>query len=309
MFPGQGSQVIGMGQDFYNHASEARETFEEASTILKTDLAELCFSGTEEELCLTVNAQPAILTTSIAIYRVFRQHVPPPAALAGHSLGEFSALVAAEALQFPDALRIVRLRGEWMEEAMPAGKGGMSAVIGASAEEVQRICESIEGPVQVANYNSPRQVVISGALDCLARAENRLKEKKGVRILPLKVSGPFHTDLMESAARGFEEALLEIDIREPRYPFYANVSGSKEQDPHRIRNLLIRQVTQPVLWQRSMEKMYQDGLTLFFTLGEGKALCRFAKSIDDSVEARQISTYQEMEINRDLLEAKMRGIS
>ena len=252
VFPGQGSQTIGMGLEFENEFPIARQTFEEASDTLKFDLAKLCFEGDLEELSLTANAQPALLTTSIAALRVLEQETDlSPSFVAGHSLGEYSAIVSSGALNFKDAVHTVRKRGEFMQSAVPVGIGSMAAVMGLSKEQIMKICEENsddENVVSPANFNSPQQIVISGHKAAVEKVSLLLKEEGAKRVVPLTVSAPFHCSLMNKAAEELKEVLDSINKSEINVPVVSNVDAESNSDHNAITDLLFRQVVMPVRW-------------------------------------------------------------
>jgi len=280
LFPGQGSQEVGMGRDFYNNFSRAREIFEKANDILGFNLKELCFSGPGEELQKTSNAQPAILTTSLAAYEVLRSFYLRPSVVAGHSLGEITALVAAGVLDYDDALRLVRIRGELMEKAFPSGRGGMAAVIGLEPSTIEEICVQTEGVLQIANYNSPAQIVISGERGAVDKGMELCQEAGAQKVVPLKVSGPFHSDLMAQAGDEFAKFLDEIEFKKPVCAFYSNVTGAPVAEPDQIRKLLVQQISAPVYWQKIMTELLKDQLNPIVVIGEGKALISFVRALD-----------------------------
>jgi [acyl-carrier-protein] S-malonyltransferase len=277
VFPGQGSQFVGMGRDL------AERRLEEANAILGFDLLKLCLEGPEEELKRTELTQPAILTVSIAAYDLLKNKGLKPEVVAGHSLGEYSALVAAGALKFADAVKLVHLRGKFMQEAVPEGKGAMAAILGASREKTVEICRQVGG-VQPANLNGPDQIVISGLAESVSRASELLKVAGAKRIIPLKVSAPFHSELMEPAARKLAAELDKIEIRDAQVPVVANFTADYVTEAGKIKDLLIKQVTGSVLWEDSVRKMIKDGVGRFVEVGPGKVLAGLIKKINSSVE-------------------------
>ncbi len=289
LFPGQGSQEVGMGKEFYNHFSRAREIYDEANETLGFDLKELCFSGPEEDLQKTYNAQPAILTTSVAAFEVIRSFFLKPRVVAGHSLGEISSLVAAGVLEFADAVQLVRKRGELMEKAFPSGKGGMAAVIGLDPGKIEEVCEQVDGVLQVANYNSPAQVVVSGEKNAVKKGMRLLKEAGAQKVIPLRVSGPFHSELMEKAGEEFAGYLKDVEFSEPCCAFYSNVTGERVSDPQEIKDLLIRQISAPVCWSKTMQDIVENDFDPIIVIGEGKALSSFVRAIDRKKRPYQCS--------------------
>jgi [acyl-carrier-protein] S-malonyltransferase len=292
LFPGQGSQYPGMGQDLTDNFPVARQVFEEASEALGFDMATLCFSGSEDDLRLTANTQPAILTASIAALRVLEQETDFKATYAaGHSLGEYSALVCAGALTLADAVRIVRQRGTFMQEAVPVGVGSMAAVMGLERSELEQVCkDAAEGEIVVpANFNSPGQIVIAGHTAAVNRAMALAKDRGAKRALPLPVSAPFHSPLMTSAAKRLTEALLNIQIGEFSFPVVGNVEALPYMELDSVKPLLIKQVCAPVLWDESVLKMQELGITQYIEIGPGKVLSGLAKRIAKGSTALNIS--------------------
>ncbi len=288
VFPGQGSQAVGMGSDVYARSAAARAVFAEADAVLGFALRELCFNGPADTLTATENAQPALLTTSIALLRSAQEQaggdLPLPAYMAGHSLGEYSALVAADALSFADALRLVRRRGELMAAA---ANGAMAAIMGVELGALHAICDeaSSAGVVVVANENSPGQLVISGARDGVERAMALAKERGAKRALPLNVSAAFHSPLMVEAAGGLVEAVNHIArIEQPRVPVLSNVTALPLSKPAAIRAELVAQVTAPVRWIASVERMVAEGVTQIVEIGPGTVLTGLVKRIAPGVE-------------------------
>jgi [acyl-carrier-protein] S-malonyltransferase len=280
VFPGQGSQFVGMGKDL------AEKYLEQANQILGFDLKKLCLEGPAEELKKTEITQPAVLTISVAAFELLKsKKVVMPEALAGHSLGEYSALVAASALSFEDAVKIVHVRGKFMQEAVPLGEGAMAAVIGAENSLVKDICQQT-GEVWPANYNSPGQIVISGKKRDVETACERLNQAGVKRIVPLAVSAPFHSPLMQPAAEKLKVELDKVQIKDAEVPVVANVTADYVFKGDEIRTLLIKQVTNPVLWEDSIKKMLSHGITGFVEVGPGNVLSGLVKRIDRNTEVK-----------------------
>jgi len=282
VFPGQGSQYPGMGRELADNFPLARQVFEEAGDALGMDLARLCFEGPEEALRLTANTQPAILATSIAALRVVESECGlTPACAAGHSLGEYSALVCAGALNFADAVRTVRQRGTFMQEAVPIGVGTMAAIMGLENDVLEEICRlAAEGEVVApANFNSPGQVVIAGHAGAVERAIALAKERGAKRALQLPVSAPFHCSLMMPAAERLALALADIAVNPLVLPVVSNVEAAPNMDALRLKDLLVRQVSSPVRWDESITGMAQSGVERFVEIGPGKVLCGLIKRI------------------------------
>jgi [acyl-carrier-protein] S-malonyltransferase len=280
LFPGQGSQSVGMGKELADNFPVARQTFEEANDALGFDLATLCYNGPEEALRLTANTQPAILATSMAALRVLEAEAGlAPAFTAGHSLGEFSALVCAGALSFADAVRTVRQRGTFMQEAVPVGTGSMAAILGLDPELLNVVCEeAAEGQVvSPANYNSAGQVVIAGHAEAVTRAVELAKEKGAKRAMLLPVSAPFHCSLMAPAGERLVGVLADISMNEMLLPVVTNVEATPNQDASRVRDLLVRQVCAPVRWQETIACMVDLGVTRYIEIGPGKVLSGLVK--------------------------------
>lgn len=287
IFPGQGSQAVGMGKDLYDNYEAAREVFRIADEALGFSLSEMCFTGDETDLQLTANTQPAILTVSIAAYRsMLSEGMPLPAMAAGHSLGEYSALVAAGVIEFADAVRLVRKRGEYMQEAVPVGEGAMAAIIGSDPETVAAVCEEAsEGAIcSPANINSPSQIVIAGDSEAIDRACAILKERGAKRAIRLNVSAPFHCGLMRPAEERLAEDLSRIEYRSFRFPVVHNVTAEPNSDAALVCDLLTRQVTSPVRWLESVRKMIADGVTRFVEVGPGKVLSGLVRQTDREIE-------------------------
>ena len=290
LFPGQGSQAVGMGKALFDAFPEARAVFQSADDALAEPLSRLCFEGPESELVLTRNTQPAILTTSIAAHAVWSARGGPAAFVAGHSLGEYSALVAAGALSLPDAVRVVRARGTFMQEAVPAGTGAMAAVLGLDAEVVTRICAEVAGNevVSPANFNSPEQTVIAGHATAVERAGAKLREAGAKRVVPLAVSAPFHTALMEPAKARLAEVLARCTVSAPRMPVVTNVEAAPNADAARVVPLLLAQVSAPVRWVESVRALAAAGVTRVVELGPGRVLGGLVKRISRDIEVLNV---------------------
>jgi [acyl-carrier-protein] S-malonyltransferase len=280
LFPGQGSQHAGMGKDLAENFPVARQVFEEANDALGVDLASLCFNGPEEDLKLTANTQPAILTTSIAALRVLETETGiAPNCAAGHSLGEYSALVCAGALNFADAVRIVRQRGTFMQEAVPVGTGAMAAILGLDKETLERVCQdaALGQVVSPANFNSAGQVVIAGNTEAVDRAMNLAKEHGAKRALPLPVSAPFHCSLMVPAGERLADVLAGIKVGDMTVPVITNVEATPNQDASRVCQLLVDQVSAPVLWEDTIACMIKLDVERYIEIGPGKVLAGLVK--------------------------------
>jgi len=290
LLPGQGSQAVGMGKALFDAFPEARAVFQAADDALAEPLSRLCFEGPESELVLTRNAQPAILTTSIAAHAVWSARGGPAAFVAGHSLGEYSALVAAGALSLPDAVRAVRARGTFMQEAVPAGTGAMAAVLGLDAEVVTRVCAEVAGNevVSPANFNSPEQTVIAGHATAVERAGAKLREAGAKRVVPLAVSAPFHTALMEPAKARLAEVLARCTVSAPRMPVVTNVEAAPNADAARVVPLLVSQVSAPVRWVESVRALAAAGVTRVVELGPGRVLGGLVKRISKDIEVLNV---------------------
>lgn len=295
IFPGQGSQYVGMGKDFYEENGEARRTFDEANTSLNMDLKEICFNGTSEELGKTENTQPAILATSIAILRAIQSEGIDCEYTAGLSLGEYSSLVMSGSLDFKDAVKIVKERGRFMQEAVPLGVGGMAAILGMDRSDLPSLLEITKeyGIVEVANYNSPEQIVLSGELKGLKIACEKAIELGAKKAIELPVSAPFHSSLLIPAGKQLEGALANVNIYESDKKIISNVDGKLIRNKDEIIPKLINQVSQSVLWQQSVEFMVSQGVDTFIEIGPGKSLSgfvkRISKSMDKKVKALSVS--------------------
>ncbi|RAR45109.1 ACP S-malonyltransferase [Paenibacillus sp. MDMC362] len=293
IFPGQGAQSVGMGKDAYDAVPAARDLFLTADEQLGFPLSSIIFNGPDEDLKQTVNTQPALLATSLAYLEAIRGKGIEPDYVAGHSLGEYSALVCAGVLSFEEAVSIVRARGEYMEAAVPGGQGAMAAVLGADREALSALCKSItaEGHVvELANMNCPGQIVISGSAEGVAAASERVKEAGGKRAIPLEVSGPFHSTLMKEAANRLADKLEQAAFNTPSVPVVANVTARPVEDAAAIRGLLVEQVYSPVLWHDSVEWMITQGVDTFVEIGPGSVLSGLIKKIDKSVKVINVNS-------------------
>ena len=293
LFPGQGSQSVGMGKAFYDTYDVAKRTFEEADEALGFKISDLCFEGDEAALKRTENTQPAILTTSIAAYRVFQTMMPDLKAsfALGHSLGEWSALTAVGALKFADAVKLVNQRGRLMQEAVAEGEGAMSAIIGIDKAPIVETCVKVSeegnGIVTAANFNGPSQTVISGSANAVETAERILSETHGAKVTRLAVSAPFHCPLMEPAAKGMSEALANVEIGSLEVPVISNVEATANQDSGRVTELLVKQITGTVQWVASIQNLVESGETAGIELGCGRVLAGLNRRIDRSLKMHQ----------------------
>jgi [acyl-carrier-protein] S-malonyltransferase len=297
LFPGQGSQRVGMGRDLAHEYPVARQTYEEADDVLGFALSRLCFDGPEDELTLTKHTQPAILTTSIAVFRALAERGLAFDVVAGHSLGEWTALVAAGSIAFRDAVRLTHLRGQYMQDAVPAGQGAMAAVMGLDRAALQAVCERASAPgepVEQANLNGAGQIVISGSAAAVDRAIAEAKAAGAKRATRLAVSAPFHCSLMKPAADQLAAALAGVAIAAPRVPVIHNVTAQPNQDPVRIRALLIEQVTAAVRWEESVQAIAAMGVTRAYELGSGSVLRGLIKRIAETIETTTIGEPHEV---------------
>ncbi len=304
IFPGQGSQHPGMGKDLAEKFPAARQVFEEADDALGFSLSELCFNGPAEQLQLTENTQPAILTVSIAALRAMQaEGSPRPNFVAGHSLGEYSALVAAGGLQLTDAIRTVRARGRYMQEAVPVGAGAMAAILGADLETVSAGCEQAsEGEVcSAANINSPNQVVIAGAAGAIDRAIVILKERGAKRAMKLNVSAPFHCAMMKPAQDRLAADLDTIRFSDSEIPVVTNVDARAVTAADQLRDSLVRQVSQPVRWLESVEFLISEGVKTFIEIGPGKVLSGLVRQIDRSVQCANVEDEASLRAAREAI--------
>ena len=298
IFPGQGSQSVGMGRELNGQYPGAAAYFETADRVLNTDLSRLMFEGPKEELTKTYNAQPALLTVSAAILSRLEGHGIKADYVAGHSLGEYSALVASGVLSFEDAVAIVRKRGELMEKAVPEGKGTMAAVLGAGGEELEALCRTVSGrgtPVQLANINCPGQIVISGTTEGVRGVAEAGKSIGAKRVLPLDVSGPFHSSLMEPASEELKSVFRQYEWKDAGIPVISNVSAEPVTEAARLQEALIAQLYSPVLWQQCIETLIGLGTDTFIEVGPGKVLAGLMKKISRDVRVYSVSNEEEIE--------------
>jgi [acyl-carrier-protein] S-malonyltransferase len=299
IFPGQGSQSVGMGRDLFDGFAEARSVFEAVDAALGEELSRLCFEGPEDRQRLTANTQPCILTVSAAAAAVLSREGIRPDLVAGHSLGEYSALVSAGSCSAPEAARAVRARGRFMQEAVPAGEGAMSAVLGLAPAQVDEICAAVEAEtgqaVSPANFNEPAQTVIAGAAGAVEAAGVRLKAAGAKRVLPLPVSAPFHSALMAPVKARLEPVLRGIAWRPPACPVVTNVEARPNADPARIVPLLVEQVTAPVRWIECVEELVRQGVTRMVEVGPRNVLSGLVRRIDKSVEVWNVEDRASLE--------------
>ena len=302
LFPGQGSQSVGMGKDLADNFSVAREVFEEADQALGFSISKLCFEGPEDELRKTVNTQPAILTVSVAALRVLQQAEISFDITAGHSLGEYSALVGAGVLDFADAVRLVNKRGQFMQEAVPLGEGAMAAVMGMEREKVVEICAEVEkeaGAVQAVNFNCPGQIVIAGKTAAVEKTAAALKAAGAKRAIMLPVSAPFHSTLLQPAAEKLALELDKVSFREPMLPVVANVTGKISTDSAEIKQLLVTQAANPVLWEDCIATVAAYGASVSVEVGPGKVLTGFTKKIAPEIATFNVEDLESLQKTLD----------
>lgn len=291
IFPGQGSQSVGMGKNLYDKFRQSKEVFDEVDDALGFSLSEICFSGTDENLSLTANTQPAILATSVSAFRAMEANgLPKPDFAAGHSLGEYSALVAANSLGLSDAVQTVRRRGIYMQDAVPVGVGAMAAIIGLSLADVKNSCkESAQGQVcSPANINSPKQIVIAGNSEAVDRACEILKKKGARRTIKLNVSAPFHCELMKPAQEKLAADLEKIDFKDLEFPIVENVSAKENKEAKRVCDALTEQVSSPVLWLQTVKYLIEKGVDTFIEVGAGEILSGLVRQINRDVRSLNV---------------------
>lgn len=302
VFPGQGSQTVGMGKELYEHFTAAREVFLEADEALGFSITDMCFNGPEDELRKTFNTQPAILTVSIACYRVLKERGVLPDIVAGHSLGEYSALVAAEVLSLKDAVRLVRKRGQLMQEAVPLGEGGMAAILGLERSVIIDACQQVQaefGEVQAVNFNCPGQVVIAGKTLAVEKAAERMKKLGARRTVILPVSAPFHSTLLKPAAEKLQVELDKVVFHDPVIPVVTNVNGKVVKESAAIKSLLVAQAANPVLWEDCVSQIVDFGADTFVEVGPGKVLSGFTKKINKEMNNLNVEDMASLEKTLD----------
>jgi [acyl-carrier-protein] S-malonyltransferase len=295
VFPGQGAQAVGMGKEFYDHYEVAKKLFEEADEALGYSITKLCFEGPEEELKLTANTQPAILTVSVIAQELLKENGVAPDIVGGHSLGEYSALVAAGVLSFSDAVVLVHKRGQYMQEAVPVGKGGMAAIIGLDNEVIGKACEEASkeaGAVQPVNFNCPGQTVIAGTTEGVKAAVEKLSAAGAKKAVVLPVSAPFHSTLMKPAAEKLAAELDKVSLSDAKIPVVANYTGKLEQDAAEIKQNLVAQADHPVQWIQCVETMKAFGADIYVEAGPGRTLCGLNRRIDRKLKSLHVENIE-----------------
>ncbi len=294
IFPGQGAQYVGMAKDFYDSFSDSKEVFDKADEVLDIELKKICFEE-NEDINQTEYTQPAMVAAEVAIYEHIRNMGFQADVYAGLSLGEYSALTACGAMELTDAIKTVRQRGILMQNEVPLGKGAMAAVIAMDADKIAEICENTPGNVQIANYNCPGQIVISGETEALDKAVEALQEAGAKRVIKLKVSGPFHSKMLIPAGEKLYDYLADIKIAEHFQPYYCNADAEKVTDAGKVKELLKRQVYSSVRWQQTIENMIAEGVDTFVEVGPGKTLSGFMKKINKEVKCINIATIEDLQ--------------
>ena len=302
VFPGQGAQTVGMGKDFCEKYEVAKKRFKEADEALGYSIQQMCFEGPAEDLKLTANTQPAILTVSVIAYEILKEHGIAPSIAGGHSLGEYSALVAAGVLDFQDAVLLVHKRGQFMQEAVPVGEGSMAAIIGLEDETILQVCDEISkemGAVQAVNFNCPGQTVIAGTAKGVDVAVEKFKAAGAKKAVVLSVSAPFHSSLMEPAAKRLAAELDKVEIRDAKFPVVANVNGKIEEKAEEIKANLVAQAASPVKWIDCVKAMEAFGAKVHVEAGPGKTLCGFNKRIDRGIVSMHVENLESLKKTLD----------
>jgi [acyl-carrier-protein] S-malonyltransferase len=304
IFPGQGSQYVEMGKDFYDSYQAAKAIFEKADSALGFSLSDIIFNGPEETLTLTYNAQPALLTTSIAIFEIIKDKIYNITGYAGHSLGEYTAVVAAGGMAFEDAVKAVHNRGKFMQEAVPVGAGGMLAVIGAKRDSILQMCEDISKETQSilepANFNSSAQTVLAGNMQAIEMALEKYRGYGIKRAIKLPVSAPFHCSLMKPAAENMQNYLKDVNVNDLNTPVYSNVDAKKEKKADTVRENFVKQIASPVLWEDLVLNMVADGVENFIEVGAGSVLTGLMKKVDRKINCINISKTDDLGKLEDL---------
>jgi len=295
LFPGQGAQEVGMGQDFINNFESAKELQKKADNELDLDLSSIYLNGPKKDLDHTTNTQPAIFTVSMMADKLLRAEGIEPVMTAGHSLGEYSALTSAGVFEFEEAVKLVRKRGEFMNNALPAGKGGMAAIIKLDSKKIKKICEKVDGVCEIANYNSPLQIVISGEKDAIKQAVELAKDEGALKAIELDVSGPFHSSLMKDAKDKLAAEINEIGLKKPNIPVVTNVSADFSEKRSEIKDQLLAQLTNSVRWEESMKTMINEGIETFVEVGPGSILKGLMKRIDRSADVYNVNDKASLE--------------
>lgn len=294
MFPGQGAQYVGMGKDFYDTFEHSKEVFEKANEVLDIDVKALCFEE-NEDINITEFTQAAMVTASVAILREIEARGIKPDMTAGLSLGEYCALVASGVMSFEDSVKTVRQRGILMQDTVPTGEGAMAAVLGMKKEAIEEVLPGIDGIVTIANYNCPGQIVISGEAKAVEEASVALKEAGARRVLPLKVSGPFHSGMLKPAGEKLLEVLADVDVQDPEVPYVSNTTAEFVEKKDEVKDLLGKQVYSSVRWEQSIEKMIEAGADTFIEIGPGRTLSGFMKKINRNVTVINIEKVEDLE--------------
>jgi len=300
VFPGQGSQEVGMGKDLIKNYKEANELFEEANIALKDeeiDLEKLCLEGPEEELAKTINAQPAVLTISMILYKLLRKNNITPDIVAGHSSGEYSALVAASSIEFKDEVKLVRKRGKYMQNATPLGTGSMAAIISLNKDKIEELINKVYKfeTIEIAIYNAPYQIVVSGESNTIKKLLILAKEDIEINIFPLKVSAPFHSSLMIKAKENLARYIENVNIQDPEIPVICNVTADYVKTKEEIKEALIEQVTYPIKWVDIIKRMNSEGITHFIEVGSGNVLKKLIKQILPKVKVNNVNDSESLE--------------